>query len=51
MSFERRSPWNPTSALRPTGGSEGGPSFGLNDLCDAHAFNRVPSTLKCSDDT
>ena len=46
----RRSPCQATSELRPAGGSLGGPSVGLKLLCDAHAFNKVPSTVKCSDD-
>ena len=46
VSFDRFSPCHCTSVLRPAGGSDGGPSFGLKLLCDAHAFNRVPSTVK-----
>jgi hypothetical protein len=31
-----------------SGGSDDGSSLGLKLLCDAHAFNNVPSTEKCS---
>ena len=44
--FDLFTPCQSTSTLRPAGGSEGGPDFGLNDLCDAHALSRVPSTKK-----
>ncbi len=54
VSFDRFWPCHPTSLSRPFGPSPS-ESFsvrlGLNDLCDAHASNGVPSTEKWSDDT